>query len=68
MSDDEKDGIRGGELADEGGGPAVAPNAPADGIRGDGLAEEADGMGDAKPDDDLGGDSVRGGEGLAEEG
>jgi hypothetical protein len=63
MSDDEKDGIRGGELADEGAGPAGTPAEAA--IRGDGLAEGAGG--EAAPDEEIGEDGVRG-DGLAEEG
>jgi hypothetical protein len=63
MSDDEKDGIRGGELADEGAGPAGAP--VEEGVRGDGLAEGAGG--EAADDEELAEDGVRG-DGLAEEG
>lgn len=62
MTDEEKDGIRGGELADEGAGPAGTPAEAA--IRGDGLAEDAGG--EAAPEE-IGEDGVRG-DGLAEEG
>jgi hypothetical protein len=63
MSDDEKDGIRGGELADEGAGAAGVP--AEEGIRGDGLAEGAGGK--APADEELAEDGVRG-DGLADEG
>lgn len=63
MTDEEKDGIRGGELADEGAGPAGVPAEAA--IRGDGLAEGAGG--ETVADEEIAGDGVRG-DGLAEEG
>jgi hypothetical protein len=66
MTDDENKGIRGDGLADEGGGPGVAPNAPADGgLRGDGLAEDAGGR-TPPHGDELAEGGVRG-DGLAED-
>jgi hypothetical protein len=61
MSDEEKDGIRGGELADEGAGPAGVP--AEEGLRGDGLADGAGGA--PAEDEEIAEDGVRG-DGLAE--
>jgi hypothetical protein len=67
MADDETQGIRGDELADEA-GAAVTPvpeqELAGDGIRGEGLAEDADAR-PAAPDEGLGEDGVRG-DGLAD--
>jgi len=70
MSDEEREGIRGDELADTAGGVgSEAPEAPDGGVRGgEGLAEDAGGEGDpgAPHDEDLGEAGVRG-DGLADD-
>jgi hypothetical protein len=68
MADDETQGIRGDQLAEEA-GAAVTPlpdeELNADGIRGDGLADDAQER-PAPPEGDLGEDGVRG-DGLADD-
>jgi hypothetical protein len=68
MDDDQKDRIRGGELAEDAGGPGVAPNVPADGgVRGDALPRDiVDGHEDGLAGDTLDRERIRG-DGLAED-
>jgi hypothetical protein len=67
MSDEEREGIRGDELAEEAGGVgSEAPEAPDGGVRGgEGLAEDA-GDTTAPHGDEWGEDGVRG-DGLADD-
>jgi hypothetical protein len=69
MDDDQKDRMRGGELAHDAGGPGVAPNVPADGgVRGDELPKDVvDGHEDGLANDALDEEGIRG-DGLAEDG
>lgn len=71
MSDEEREGIRGDELADEAGGVGSEAPETDGGVRGgEGLAEDAGGEGEGDPgaphDEDLGEDGVRG-DGLADD-
>ena len=66
MSDEEQEGVRGGELAEEAGGDGAGAQ-PDGGVRGgEGLAEDAGGTTPPHGDEALGEDGVRG-DGLAED-
>jgi hypothetical protein len=67
MTDDEHEGIRGDELADEAAGNEDAPTPPAGdgGVRGDVLADDSGATDDA-PTAELADDSIRG-DGLADD-
>ena len=64
---DDREGIRGDELAEQDASPAPAPEAPSGGVRGDELASGAGGGGEAAADsEELAEDSPRG-DGLADD-
>jgi hypothetical protein len=66
MTDEEKDGIRGDDLAEDVGGGAAGTGEPAGGVRGgEGLAEDAGGT-TAPHGDQLAEGGVRG-DGLADD-